>query len=87
MKKEFLYNIILSKPEHYYIGICNMSGVDFVPYLNEDISEWLNDNMERFVDYQVTSNVNPYKKLPEVEIVSLEFSLEEHAMAFKLRWI
>ena len=87
MKNEFPYLIMLSNPEHYYIGICSMSGQDYVPYINADISEWLQDNMEKNVNYEFESNINPYKSEPEIEKVGIAFANEEDAVAFKLRWM
>ncbi len=87
MKKEFPCLIMLSKPKHYHIALCSVTGQDWVPYINADIATWLDDNMTFEADYTYDTNIGPYKPEPETEKVGIAFATEEDAMAFKLRWI
>ncbi len=72
---------------HYFIGICSISGQDYVPYLNRYVFDWLADNFARGKDYSFETNVNSYAIEPETEKVGILFSNEENAMAFKLMWM
>ncbi|KKN44289.1 hypothetical protein LCGC14_0694940 [marine sediment metagenome] len=87
MNKEFPYLIMLSKPEHYHIELCSLTGQDYVPYMKNEIFDWLDETMEQYVDYIFENNINPYKPEPETEKVGIAFVNEADAVAFKLRWL
>lgn len=88
MKKEdFPYSIRLSNPKHYYVGLCNMSGQDWVPYTTKEVNDWLLENFTCLKDYDYEHNMDPYSKPQDEEIVKILFKNEEDAMAFKLRWL
>jgi len=87
MKKEFPCLIMLEKPKHYHIQLCSLTGQDHVPYMKNEIFDWLDETMKENVDYMFENNLDPYKPEPEIEKVGIAFATEEDAMAFKLRWL
>jgi len=84
--KKFEYFYRLTHWEHYKIEICPVTGQDWSPSLNEDIYDWLHDNMERGVNYQYHVGDTTAPNAQDM-IVGLDFASEEDAVAFKLRWL
>ena len=87
MSEEFPYLMILENPKHYHIRLCSLSGQDYVPYLKNEIFDWLDNNMGRDVDYSFKNDVCPVSGASDKESVGIAFADEENAMAFKLVWL
>lgn len=82
----FEYKYKLTHITHYTITIDAVTGGDWQPGLNEDVYLWLQDNMERGVDYEYDVGDTTTTHSTDM-YVGLAFATEESAMAFKLVWV
>ena len=80
--EEFVCKLI--EGEHYNLEVCNVSGCDWVPFIQNEVDDWLSENMKDQYKYAGASRyIDQATNYKNVRIV---FKNEEHAMAFKLRW-
>ena len=76
----------LTYGEHYTVGVCPLTGQDWSPDLNEEIYDWLQNNMEYGVNYQYNVGDTTTPSAKDM-VVGLDFASEEDMIAFKLRWL
>lgn len=75
------FELELEIKKHYTMGLCSITGQDYIPYLNEDIASWLDNNMDK-EQYHFKSK-SPYRS--GKDYLNIIFDNETDLVAFKLR--
>ena len=74
---------ILEEEKHYTVGICPISGCDWVLLFPNELVDWLRENIK---SDEFNTNEREFRDCLAQDAI-LTFDNEEDAIAFKLRWL